>query len=103
MVENALLPLVKIHSEDVEAPLIVCMCIIGKSLKNKPVKKHASLVAASSKLVFNHANIFTKAIPECCLLICLGLVAGELFYAWHGVHLGIFEFTNNADINTGQC
>ena len=29
MTENTLLPLVNIHSDDVEAPLIVCMCIIG--------------------------------------------------------------------------
>ena len=45
-------------------------------------------MAGTAKILFNHTNIYTKSIPECCLLICLGLLAGEVFFAVHGEHLG---------------
>ena len=51
-----------------------------------------NLVAGLAKIGYNHAeayqNKYTKSIPECCLLIFLGVIAGETFYLIHNEHLG---------------
>ena len=41
----------------------VCICI---------------LVACLAKISFHYAHVYARRVPECCLLICLGLIAGEL-------------------------
>ena len=50
------------------------------------------LVAGLAKIGYNHAeayqNKYTKSVPECCLLIFLGVIAGETYYLIHNEHLG---------------
>jgi len=50
-------------------------------------------VAGLAKIGYNHAeayqNKYTKSIPECCLLIFLGVIAGETYYLIHNIHLGL--------------
>lgn len=73
-----LIPIIKIHWDDVEDPLIVAICIV---------------IAGLAKITFHYAHSYTRRVPECCVLICLGLIAGELFYSVHEVHLGDHLFT----------
>lgn len=75
---SPLIPLVELKWEEVEDPLVVCICIV---------------VACLAKICFNFAHNYARRVPECCLLICLGLIAGELFYSVHEVHLGEHLFT----------
>ncbi|CBY19353.1 unnamed protein product [Oikopleura dioica] len=50
-------------------------------------------VALLAKILFHYAHNYARRVPECCLLICLGLIAGELFYCVHEVHLAEHLFT----------
>jgi len=80
--EDSQLPLFALDLEGVETPLVVCLSII---------------VAGLAKIGYNHAeayqNKYTKSIPECCLLIFLGVIAGETYYLIHTEHLGSEVFT----------
>lgn len=76
--ELDLIPLIEIHWEDVQSPVMVCIVII---------------VAALAKIFFHVAHDFTAKVPECCLLICLGLILGEIVYSVSDHHLADYVFT----------
>ena len=100
--EEAELPLFAFDLEGVETPLVVCCSIIGqfKIVKLRIfqywsvylVSVRIFLVAGLAKIGYNHAeayqNKYTKSIPECCLLIFLGVIAGETYFLIHKEHLG---------------
>ena len=91
--EEAQLPLFALDLEGVETPLVVCLSIIGQFSSWNLLKTYnLTLVAGLAKIGYNHAeayqNKYTKSIPECCLLIFLGVIAGETYYLIHNEHLG---------------
>jgi sodium/hydrogen exchanger 5 len=64
--DPTLLPLVTLNWEDVKIPLVVCMWV---------------LFAGIAKIGFHYANRVNPRVPECCLLICLGLIVGGVIYS----------------------
>jgi len=64
--ELHVLPLVTLNWEDVKIPLVVCMWV---------------LFAGIAKIGFHYANRVNPRVPECCLLICLGLIVGGVIYS----------------------
>ena len=58
--------LVTLNWEDVKIPLVVCMWV---------------LFAGIAKIGFHYANRVNPRVPECCLLICLGLIVGGIIYS----------------------
>lgn len=104
--EESQLPLFALDLEGVETPLVVCLSIIGQLLFKIHSKRKIFSVAGLAKIGYNHAeayqNKYTKSIPECCLLIFLGVIAGETYYLIHNEHLGLgsglFLFSTSLEI-----
>jgi len=63
---DPLIPLITLNWEDVKIPLVVCMWV---------------LFAGIAKIGFHYANRVNPRVPECCLLICLGLIVGGIIYS----------------------
>ena len=67
MEESAeLLPIIGLNWDEVKIPLVISLWI---------------LFAGIAKIGFHYANRVAPRVPECCLLICLGLIVGGIIYA----------------------
>ncbi|CAJ0565965.1 unnamed protein product, partial [Mesorhabditis spiculigera] len=60
--------IVTLHYDEVKEPLIIVIWIV---------------MAASMKILFNHASFLSKYIPESALLILVGLAMGGVLKALH--------------------
>lgn len=65
-IEEELIPIVQLNWDDVKIPLVICMWV---------------LFAGIAKIGFHYANRVAPRVPECCLLICLGLIVGGIIYS----------------------
>jgi len=61
-----LLPIIGLNWDEVKIPLVISLWI---------------LFAGIAKIGFHYANRVAPRVPECCLLICLGLIVGGIIYA----------------------
>lgn len=61
-----MIPIVQLNWDDVKIPLVICMWV---------------LFAGIAKIGFHYANRVAPRVPECCLLICLGLIVGGIIYS----------------------
>ena len=84
-----LIPIISAHWTDVEDPLIgqYIYGLIFKDLNYNALRGKSKrqilvaiciVVAGFAKILFHYAHSYARLVPECCLLICLGLIAGEL-------------------------
>ncbi|CBY43581.1 unnamed protein product, partial [Oikopleura dioica] len=67
-----LLPIIGLNWDEVKIPLVISLWI---------------LFAGIAKIGFHYANRVAPRVPECCLLICLGLIVGGIIYAVRDDHL----------------
>jgi len=65
-VAEELIPIIQLNWEDVKVPLVICLWV---------------LFAGIAKIGFHYANRVAPRVPECCLLICLGLIVGGIIYS----------------------
>ncbi|CAG5080570.1 Oidioi.mRNA.OKI2018_I69.PAR.g9650.t1.cds [Oikopleura dioica] len=63
---SELLPIIGLNWDEVKIPLVISLWI---------------LFAGIAKIGFHYANRVAPRVPECCLLICLGLIVGGIIYA----------------------
>lgn len=76
--QENIIPLINIHWDDVQVPLLACTVI---------------MVAGFSKIIFYKINKYFKSLPECVLLIIIGCIIGEFHYAIYGKEIAEHLFT----------